>query len=76
MSRVRALRLVALAFLIAGAPAAHAYLDPGTASVLFQAAIAGVLAALFYVKEIWRRVKAFFTGEERRSAPDVSDRNP
>lgn len=36
---------------------ASAYLDPGTGSYIFQIIIAGLIAALFFVKLSWRRIK-------------------
>jgi hypothetical protein len=36
------------------------YVDPGSGSYLVQAIIAAVVGALFYFKNIWWRVKAFF----------------
>ncbi len=35
----------------------HAYIDPGTGSVIVQAAIGGVVAAGFFLKTNWLRVK-------------------
>lgn len=37
------------------------YVDPGSGSYLVQMIIAGVLAVLFYFKNIWFKVKSFFT---------------
>ncbi len=37
-----------------------AYIDPGTGSFLFQAAIGALLAAGMSVKVFWRRIKARF----------------
>lgn len=37
------------------------YIDPGSGSYLVQMIIAAVLGALFYIKHIWWRIKAFFT---------------
>lgn len=37
---------------------AHAYLDPGTGSMIIQMAIAGFLSALFTIKMYWYRIKA------------------
>lgn len=42
--------------------AAHAYLDPGTGSYLFQLIIAGALGASFAVRIFWRNIRAFFAG--------------
>lgn len=36
------------------------YVDPGSGSYLVQAIIAAVVGALYYFKNIWWRVKAFF----------------
>ena len=45
-------------------PAANAYVDPGTGAFIFQALIAGLLAAGLTVKMWWRKVKSLFTGRE------------
>lgn len=42
---------------------AHAYLDPGTGSIIIQAVIAAVLGAAFTIKMYWRRIKDFFAGK-------------
>ena len=39
---------------------AYAYLDPGTAGMILQLAIGGVVGALVFVKLYWMRFKAFF----------------
>lgn len=50
---------------------AHAYLDPGTGSMLWQMLLAGLFGALFTIKMYWRKFKAFFSkllakkGEEK-----------
>jgi hypothetical protein len=41
------------------------YIDPGSGSYLVQMIIAGVLASLFFFKNIWRKIKAFFTGNKK-----------
>lgn len=41
---------------------AHAYLDPGTGSYIFQILIAGLLGAAFAVKVFWARIKSFLAG--------------
>lgn len=44
---------------------AHAYLDPGTGSVILQVVAAGVLGALFTIKSYWRAMLGFFTGRKK-----------
>jgi len=41
---------------------AHAYLDPGSGSYLFQILIAALVGGLFAVKIFWGRIKLFFLG--------------
>ena len=41
---------------------AHAYLDPGSGSYIFQLIIAGFLGIAFTVKMFWRRISAFLAG--------------
>ena len=40
---------------------AHAYLDPGTGSMLFQALIAAVTGGIFLIKTYWSKIKLFFS---------------
>lgn len=49
---------IALAILVVPA-GAHAYLDPGTGSVIVQAVVAGVVAVGFFVKTQWHRLTTF-----------------
>ena len=37
----------------------HAYIDPGTGSLIIQVLIASFVGALFLLKVYWRKVKAF-----------------
>jgi hypothetical protein len=37
------------------------YLDPGSGSYLVQMIIAAILAGLFFFKNLWWKIKAFFT---------------
>lgn len=39
---------------------AHAYLDPGTGSILLQGLLAGVVGFLGVVKIYWRKILAWF----------------
>lgn len=45
---------------------AHAYLDPGSGSLLFQALIGVSLAAFFTIKLWWGKFKSFVTGLGRK----------
>ena len=53
--------LVTLLYL-AFPPFAHAYLDPGTGSYIFQLIMAGLVGFLFVIKIYWGRIRGFFTG--------------
>lgn len=55
--------LTACLSLMVIAPAA-AYLDPGTGSVIFQAVIAGAMAASVGIKVFWSRIRQLFTRED------------
>jgi hypothetical protein len=44
------------------------YVDPGSGSYLVQAIIAAILGALFYFKNIWWRIKAFFFKSKKDDA--------
>ncbi len=41
-------------------PAASAYIDPGTTSIIFQAIIAGLAAAGTAITVFWSRIVGFF----------------
>ncbi len=50
-----------LAVQLAGfSAAAHAYLDPGTGSILVQSLLAGIAGAVAVISLYWQRLKAFF----------------
>ena len=56
---------------------AHAYIDPGTGSMIIQAVIAAIAVASVSIGIFWRRVRAFFErlfGRDR-SGGDGSDAN-
>jgi hypothetical protein len=50
--------------------AAHAYLDPGTGSILVQSLLAGIAGAAAVLSLYWQRIKAFFTNR-RKQSPDA-----
>lgn len=60
-----AMLVVAASFLFL--PTANAYVDPGSGSFVFQALIAGLLAAGMAVKVFWRRITGVFS--RKPSAP-------
>jgi drug/metabolite transporter (DMT)-like permease len=39
---------------------AHAYLDPGSGSYIFQLLLAALVGALFAVRIYWKRIRTFF----------------
>ena len=49
--------------------AAHAYLDPGTGSILVQSLLAGIAGAAAVVSLYWQRIKAFVN--RRKQSPDA-----
>ena len=57
--------LFLLYFGVVAVPNAHAYIDPGSGSFIFQVLIGGLLAGGVAVKAFWRRISTFFT--RRRS---------
>lgn len=57
--------LFLLYFGMVAVPSAHAYIDPGSGSFIFQVLIGGLLAGAVAVKHFWRRITGFFT---RRSS--------
>lgn len=48
-------------------PSAHAYIDPGSTSVIFQALIAGLAAAGTGLAMFWSRITSFFRRGGNRS---------
>lgn len=48
-----------LLLLAAFSSPAHAYIDPGTGSMLIQGLIGGVIGALFIIRMYWHKLKNF-----------------
>jgi len=46
------------------------YIDPGSGSYLVQAIIAAVLGGLFYFKQKWIQIKAFFGRKGKQEQTD------
>ena len=74
MTRVHAIQLLSL-FLGCTALAApsHAYLDPGTGSIILQSILAGIAVAMGVLRLYWYRLKAFFSGKSAKSESKESD---
>lgn len=52
---------------------AHAYLDPGTGSIVLQSIIGGVAAGLFIAKGYWYRIKGFFARKGAEAGNNPSE---
>ena len=50
---------------------AHAYLDPGTGSILLQMLLGGVAGGLVVIRLYWARIKSWFS--PRNAAPTPTD---
>jgi hypothetical protein len=63
-----------IAAVVAAVPTeAHAYLDPGTGSMVLQVIVAGILGAMFTFKSYVRAIISSITGIFKKKR-DVSDR--
>lgn len=67
----RRVGLAAVALLVS-APG-HAYIDPGTGSILLQGLLAGIAVALGVARAYWQRIKAFFARADRGT--DIAERD-
>jgi hypothetical protein len=56
--------VVAMILFVSHLRPVHAYLDPGTGSIVLQAVIAGVVGALAVVRLYWSRLKRLVGGNE------------
>ena len=61
--------LFLLYFGVVAAPSAHAYIDPGSGSFIFQVLIGGLLAGAVAVKHFWKRITSFFSRRSSREQP-------
>lgn len=72
INRRRAYHLIGLSAVFAGlAGPAHAYIDPGTGSILMQMIVAGLAAGGSVVGIYWSRLRSLFSRRRDRS-PDQS----
>ncbi len=67
--KLAAQKLLTALAILSVSPAAFAYLDPSTGSMILSAII-GVFATMaLAVKTYWYRLKAFFRGDRRQESP-------
>ena len=52
--------IIAALFFFCFTKPAHAYLDPGTGSFIFQILIAGLVGGLYMIKTFWKNILGFF----------------
>ena len=69
-----ALFLAVLFFLLLPGQA-HAYIDPGSGSLIWQVLIAGLLSGLVLVKTYWHRIRRLITGQEPAKVEDEDHDN-
>ena len=66
---------VAAIALSAFAPAAHAYLDPSTGSMILSAIIGVFATAGLLIKNYWYKLKSFFRGGKAEQGNEVDPAN-
>ena len=62
------LAALALGATVMSTQEAHAYLDPGTGSMLLQGLIAGLAATSVVIGRYWYKVKSYFVRTSDRTA--------
>ena len=72
LKRVSVICAAILFFLFVLPSPAHAYLDPGTGSYIFQLLLAALVGLGFLIKVYWKKIKSFFARLfSRASTQDV-----
>jgi hypothetical protein len=66
--------VIPVATILLFANEAHAYIDPGTGSIILQGLLAGIAAAMAAAGLYWARVKNFFSS--LFSSKKLADSNP
>ena len=67
---------ITLAIMLAIAPTCHAYLDPGSGSIMLQGLFAGVAGIIAVLKIYWQRIKLFIgkiLGKNTDTVKNVND---
>ena len=78
---IKKARWLAVAAGCAAAPAAHAYVDPGSAGLLVTSVLAAVAAAGYQLRRHWERVRRWLLREPptpagEKGKPRPEDRDP
>lgn len=73
-TRVRLTLFLAVMAWLMVLPPAHAYIDGGSISIIFQSLVAGFAALGTAMVVFWGRIKAFFTRRKRADEPAETDR--
>lgn len=53
----------------------HAYLDPGTGSIILQGLLASVAVAFGFLRLYWHRFKSFFSGRSQANESEIAQDN-
>jgi hypothetical protein len=71
----RAINVLMLAFAVAMllTDQAHAYLDPGTGSIILQGLIGAVVGGLFVVKMQWARIKSWLSSKQDTGSGEAAE---
>ena len=70
----KVVQILAISALSVGCVApAHAYLDPGTGSMLLQGLIGGIAAGAAVIGLYWQRVKGYIASRKEPSTPSSED---
>ncbi len=72
--RATVLTVAALGLLIASP--SHAYLDPGTGSIILQGLIAGMAVGIGLLRRYWQQFKYFLAKHTGRSSDHDNDGEP
>ncbi len=75
MQVILAFCLVAVVAIVVPAPA-HAYLDPGSASMIVQMIIGAVAGVGIAVKLYWHKIKGFFDHDNGHKVDSDAGENP
>ncbi len=54
-------------------PDAHAYIDPGSGSMILQAIVASIAAGFAFFGVFWHRIKTRFFGDKTNPEDDKKD---